>query len=91
MTKINVCLHIGFQLMVVLDPSVAPHQCDIYLSASSGKKTPGVNMDPSGQTIPNKFLSPPTAQYRAGFEPSGKWLIAEQKSPVLTAQTTQPA
>ena len=31
------------------------------------------------------------AQFRAGFEPCDEWCLAEQKSPILTAQTTQPA
>ena len=33
----------------------------------------------------------PAAQCRAGFEPCDERRLAEQKSPVLTAQTTQPA
>ena len=33
----------------------------------------------------------PAAQCRAGFEPYDERRLAEQKSPVLTAQTTQPA
>ena len=32
-----------------------------------------------------------TAQHRAGFEPCDERRLAKQKSPVLTAQTTQPA
>ena len=33
----------------------------------------------------------PAAQCRARFEPCDERRLAEQKSPVLTAQTTQPA
>ena len=33
----------------------------------------------------------PTAQCRAGFEPYDEQCLAEQKSPILTAQATQPA
>ena len=33
----------------------------------------------------------PASQCRAGFEPYDERRLAEQKSPVLTAQTTQPA
>ena len=42
-------------------------------------------------TVTYKFLFTPAAQCRAGFEPCGERRLAEQKSPVLTAQTTQPA
>ena len=41
--------------------------------------------------LPNKVSLTPAAQCRAGFEPCDERRLAEQKSPVLTAQTTQPA
>ena len=45
----------------------------------------------AGKQIHTSFFFTPAARCRAGFEPCGERRLAEQKSPVLTAQTTQPA
>ena len=50
-----------------------------------------MNTDQSGETIQKSFLFSHAAQCRAGFEPCDERRLAEQKSPILTAQTTQPA
>ena len=49
------------------------------------------NTDPSGETNSIQVSLTPAAQCRAEFEPCNERRLAEQKSPVLTAQTTQPA
>ena len=50
-----------------------------------------LNTDPSGETNSIQVSLTPAAQCRAGFEPCDERRLAEQKSPVLTAQSTQPA
>ena len=45
----------------------------------------------SGETNSIQVSLTPAAQCKAGFEPYNERPLAEQKSPVLTVQTTQPA
>ena len=49
------------------------------------------NTDPCGKPISIQVSLTPDAQCRAGFEPCDERRLAEQKSPILTAQTTQLA
>ena len=52
---------------------------------------PLLNTEPSRETNSIQFSLTPAAQCRAGFEPCDERRPAKQKSPVLTAETAQPA
>ena len=66
--------------------------CSVALNNIENNMIDSVKVGLNMENRPNKFsFLAPTAQCRAGFEPFDERRLAEQKSPILTAQTTQPA
>ena len=66
--------------------------CSVALNDVENNMIDSVKVGLNMENRPNKFsFLAPAAQYRDEFEPCGERRLAEHKSPILTAQTIQPA